>query len=31
MSVQSQLERAEEAIRQALINALAEGEEVLSL
>lgn len=27
MSVQSQLERAEEAIRQALINALAEGEE----
>ena len=27
MSVQSQLERAEEALRQALINALAEGEE----
>ena len=27
MSVQSQLERTEEAIRQSLINALAEGEE----
>ena len=27
MSVKSQLERAEEAIRQALINALAEGED----
>ena len=27
MSVKSQLERAEEALRQALINALAEGEE----
>ena len=27
MSVKSQLEKAEEAIRQALINALAEGED----
>ena len=27
MSVTSQLEKAEEAIRQALINALAEGED----